>query len=155
VKALALVALVGCAAEPSAAPSTSPIAYFVGHWSVSATMSGQAVPFTYDVRASSLPGWLSGEASVPSMSLTVRDVWYVDELGIARIIVQSDGASGMVQSPGWVGNRLVLEGFVMLPSGKTLVRETITKQGPQAFEAVWESKSGGTWTAYSVERLTR
>ncbi len=131
------------------------LAFFVGDWKVDATMGSQQVPFSYKVTALG-PTFLVGHGIVPSMNLEVRDIWLeTSNGGVVRIIVQSDGAWGLVRSTGWSGETLVLEGQVMLPSGATPIRETITRTGPTSFGAVWEAKTGDTWSAYSVEKLTR
>lgn len=150
----AVVAAVGAAGVAEAGPEPAALSYFEGAWQVDANMGGQTVPFTYRVTAIA-PTWLVGTGHVPALNLDVRDIWLLTTDGIARIIVQSDGAWGLVRSRGWLGDTLVLEGRVMASGTSQPIRETITRTGPTSFDAVWEAKSGGTWTAYSTEKLRR
>lgn len=39
--------------------------------------------------------------------------------------------------------------------GAAPVRETIRRIGPDELHAVWETRTGDTWTAYSIEKLRR
>jgi hypothetical protein len=63
-----------------------------------------------------------------------------------------DQVPGTVRGTGWSGDVLVLEGTI---NAGPRVRETITRRGERRFDAVWESNTDGTWSAYSVETLTR
>ena len=65
------------------------------------------------------------------------------------------GAFATIRSPGWQGDRLVLEGEVRSKGGILRVRETITRLGRNEFKAVWEARRDGAWVAYSLESLTR
>ena len=84
-------------------------------------------------------------------------MWGVDPASgdILRFVFDSSGVYGIVRSRGWEGDRLVLEGEAHPKSGPSKVRETITRVGPNRFDAVWETLRGGTWHPYSIEQVTR
>lgn len=90
-------------------------------------------------------------------SVRARDSWGIDPANgdILRFVFDSSGAYGIVRSPGWEGSRLVLTGEAHSQGGPTEVRETITRIGPDRFDAVWEALQDGAWKAYSVEQATR
>ena len=74
---------------------------------------------------------------------------------VVRTIFDSAKTFGTVRSKGWQGDTLVLEGDAVSAQGRVTVRETIQRKGPDEFHAVWEAKTGDTWSAYSVETLRR
>lgn len=143
------------AGEISLDPRLAPIAYFVGEWTAKAENPTTKQRFTlrYTVVPSLKGMWLEGSGVATELGLEIRDYWGVEASGeITRTLFDSSGVTGTVRSKGWSGDTLVLEGDI---NAGIRVRETITKRGVRAFDAVWESNSDGTWVAYSVEQLTR
>lgn len=133
----------------------APIAYFVGEWTAKAENPQTKKSFTlrYTVTPALKGVWLEGSGLAEELGLEIRDYWGVDGAGhITRTIFDSTGITGTVTSTGWSGEVLVLEGGI---TGGARVRETITKRGERAFDAIWESTTDGTWSAYSIEHLTK
>ena len=157
----------GGAVAPAPAAPASPaptvkhpeLAYFVGTWRATARNPQTGQSFELDYVAEPVLGgaWLAGTGEAPALGLTIRDLWGRDPQtgGILRVVFDSQGTFGTVRSPGWSGDTLVLEGEAAQGDQRVRVRETITRRDEASFDAVWESESGGTWSAYSVERLVR
>jgi hypothetical protein len=101
--------------------------------------------------------WYQGTGSVAALDLEIHDLWDKDrETGeVVRAIFDSQGTFGTVRSKGWTGDALVFEGDVVAGGARTTVRETIHRVGPDELHALWESRTGETWTAYSDETLRR
>ncbi len=136
-------------------PRLAPIAYFVGDWTATAENPSTKQSFTlrYTVKPALGGVWLEGTGFAKELGLEIRDYWGVTADGeITRTLFDSSGITGTVRSKGWSGEVLVLEGTI---DAGARVRETITRRGARAFDAVWESNTDGTWSAYSVEHLTR
>jgi hypothetical protein len=164
---LLTLALAGAAAWPAwgqppsaQAPSDPPgVEYMVGDWIVSAADPATGETVAADYKVEKLPGspWLSGAGLSADRTINARDVWGRDPLTreIVRVVFDASGAFATVRSPGWAGDRLVLEGEVRSAGGTLRVRESITRLGPDRFRAVWEAYRDGKWTAYSVETVTR
>jgi hypothetical protein len=133
--------------------------YFVGHWHAEATNPASGETFTLDYRvAPALQGrWYIGTGSAPALGLDIHDLWGKDPVTgeIVRAIFDSAQTMGTVRSPGWSGDVLVLEGDAAATGGTVRVRETITRTSEDEFHAVWEAKTGDTWSAYSIETLRR
>jgi hypothetical protein len=169
--ALALAAL-SCAIAPHAQAPAVPaapaapvvlrveaLAYFVGTWSATARDPGSGRTFTMRYRMQpSLDGaWLEAEGDASGIDLRVRDLWGRDPVSgdLVRVVFQSDRTWGVVQSKGWEGEALRFQGTARSGVGEAVVRETITRVGPDEFRAVWEAEIDGEWKAYSVERFVR
>ena len=143
------------AAAPAAQDA---LAYFVGAWDIVATdPQGTSARFSYEVRPFVGTGWLSGHGRSDPPGEESRDVWGRDEASgeLMRIIFDAGGTYAIVRSPGWQGQRLVLEGDARSAGGVVRVRETITRLTADSFLATWEAYRQGAWSAYSVERVTR
>lgn len=158
---LLIVLLVGCAST-----STTPgkgalpeLDYFVGSWRAEAKnpTTGKTFVLEYTVRPALRGRWYAGSGTAAALDLEIYDLWGKDAVSgeIVRTIFDSAQTSGTVRSAGWKGNVLVFEGEVATSGGRVTVRETIEKTGPDEFHAVWESKTGEAWSAYSVETLRR
>ena len=150
--------------EGPAAPAARPAApaalqYFVGTWTVTARdpASQEVVTINYQVEPNTGGKWLSGRGESADRSIAARDSWGIDPATgqIVRFIFDSSGAYGVVRAPGWDGDRLVLTGEAHAKSGPTKVRETITRHGPERFDAVWEALVDGAWKPYSIEQARR
>jgi hypothetical protein len=168
-----VAALSACATSVQSGPSVAPAAapaksdqavpeqlrYFTGTWLVTAVDPGtkEATTVSYRVEPSAGGRWLSGSGESADLSVRVRDVWGLDAASgdILRYIFDGSGAHGIVRSRGWDGDRLILEGEAQSKGGSTKVRETITRVGPDRFNAVWEALQDGVWRAYSVEEVRR
>jgi hypothetical protein len=160
-----IVALIGCATsttttKPTSTRGTLPeLDYFVGTWRAEAKnpATGQTFVLDYTVAPMLRGRWYAGTGSAAALDLDIYDLWGKDPVTgeIVRTIFDSAQTSGTVRSKGWSGDVLVLEGDVATSGGRATVRETITKQGPDEFHAVWEAKDGEAWSAYSVEILKR
>ena len=145
------------APEPAAAAPEG-LAFFVGAWDIVATdPQGTSARFRYEVRPFVGTGWLSGHGRSDPPGEESRDVWGRDEASgeLMRIIFDAGGTYAIVRSPGWQGERLVLEGDARSAGGVVRVRETITRLSADSFLATWEAYRQGAWSAYSVERVTR
>ena len=133
--------------------------YFVGHWIAEAKDPSTGKTFTLDYRIEpALRGqWYVGTGSAAALGLEIHDLWGKDAVTgeIVRTIFDSAKTFGTVRSKGWQGDTLVLEGDAVSAQGRVTVRETIQRKGPDEFHAVWEAKTGDTWSAYSVETLRR
>lgn len=149
-------------ATPPAAPSTGALPeldFFVGRWHASAEnpATGQRFELVYTVEPILHGRWYRGTGTVAAFDLEILDLWGRDPTtgDVIRTITDSAGTFGTVRSKGWNGDVLVLEGEAATTTGRATVRETITRRGPDAFDAVWESLAEGQWTPYSVEHLRR
>jgi hypothetical protein len=151
-------------AQPQQAPAAAPRAgegvdYLIGDWLASAQDPATGKTMSIDYKVERLPGgtWLAGSGLSSDQSLKSRDIWGRDPLTreIMRLVFDSSGAFAVVRSPGWAGDKLVLEGDVRSEGGVVRVRESITRLGPDRFRAVWEAYRNGAWVAYSIETLTR
>lgn len=135
------------------------IRYFAGTWRAEAEnpSTGQSFTLRYEVEPVLAGAWLSGTGTEPELGIEVRDMWGRDAAGgeLVRVIFQGDGTHGTVRSAGWRGDTLVFEGQVETADGVQEIRETITRLGPDAFDAVWEARIEGSWTVYSDEHLVR
>ena len=133
--------------------------YFVGTWLVSATdpSTSEVRRINYKVQPPIEGKWLSGSGESSDLSVRSRDTWGIDPASgdIVRFVFDSSGAYGIIRSRGWVGDRLILEGEAQSQGGPTKVRETITRSGPNRFDAVWEALKNGPWQAYSIEQVSR
>jgi hypothetical protein len=146
------------AAAAALSPAPAGVAYFAGTWTARARDPATGSEVLVDYRVEPAPGgaWLKGTAEGPDVRAT--DVWGRDPAtgGVMRAIFDSSGVYALVRGAGWQGDTLVLEGDVQQSGGAVLrVRETIRRQGPDAFEAVWEAFRDGAWVAYSIEQVTR
>jgi hypothetical protein len=149
---------------PAAAPPASgaeadwSLAFLLGGWDIVATTpgSGESARFSYDV-SPLLGTWISGRARSDPPGEESKDVWGKDSASgeLIRIIFAGGGTYAVVRSPGWQGGKLVLEGDARSPNGVVRVRETIERESDDRFLATWEAYRNGSWSAYSVERVTR
>ena len=133
--------------------------YFVGTWLVSARdpSTDKVLSITYKVEPSIGGKWLAGSGESSDQSVRARDSWGIDPANgdVVRFVFDSSGAYGIIRSRGWLGDRLILEGEAQSQGGPTKVRETITRMGPDRFDAIWEAQKDGFWQAYSIEQVTR
>ncbi|BDG05959.1 hypothetical protein [Anaeromyxobacter oryzae] len=146
----------GVAALP---PGVSAVRDLAGDWTATSREPSTGKTFTFRYRLAPVLGgaWLAGEANAPDLGLEVRDLWGRDpETGrILRVVFDNQGTWATLFSSGWRGDQLVLEGVARAGGRATPVRETITRDGPDALVATWESDTGDGWKTYSVERLVR
>lgn len=143
----------------AAAAQTQDLAYFVGRWDVASTdpANGEVLQVDYTIEAAPGGAWLAGASRSRDGALNARDMWGRDPLSgeVIRVIFDGSGTFATVRSPGWSGDKLVLEGEARSTGGTVRVRETISRVSPQRFEAVWEAYRNGGWTTYAVETVTR
>ena len=143
----------------AAAAQTQDLNYFVGHWDVASKdpASGEILRVDYTIEIAPGGAWLAGASASKDGSLSARDMWGRDPLTgeLIRVIFDGSGTFATVRSPGWTGNKLVLEGEARSEGGTVRVRETISRTSPQRFEAVWEAFRNGAWSTYAVETVTR
>lgn len=133
--------------------------YFVGTWRAEAhnPSTGKRFELDYRVEPALRGRWYIGTGHAPALDLEIHDLWGKDPVSgeIVRMIFDSQQTVGTVRSLGWTGDELVLEGEAATRAGLLIVRETITRRGPDELHAVWEARIGQTWTTYSVETLRR
>lgn len=145
--------------QPTTAGNIAALDYFIGAWRAEAENPMNGERFTLDYTVAPLPGgqWYLGSGHAPKLGLHIHDVWGIDPISgdITRTIFDSQQTTGTVTSKGWSGDALVLQGDARAKQGIVTVRETITKVSASEFKAVWEMKTGETWTPYSVETLRR
>jgi hypothetical protein len=143
----------------AAAAQSEDLRYFVGRWDVASRdpASGEVLHVDYSIEAARGGAWLAGSSVSRDGSLSARDMWGRDPLNgeVIRVIFDGSGTFATVRSPGWAGDKLVLEGEARSKGGTVRVRETISRISPQRFEAVWEAYRNGAWSAYAVETVTR
>jgi hypothetical protein len=143
----------------AATAQTDDLRYFVGRWDVASKdpASGDVLRVEYSIEAARGGAWLAGSSVSKDGSVSARDMWGRDPLTgeVIRVIFDGGGAFATVRSPGWAGDKLVLEGEARSKGGTVRVRETISRISPQRFEAVWEAYRNGAWSAYAVETVTR
>jgi hypothetical protein len=155
----AIVSTAWSAPEAPAARAPTGVEDLVGAWTVSAEDPGtrEAVLIDYRVEPTAGGTWLTGQGKARDGSLNSRDMWGRDPLTreIIRVVFDGSGAFATIRSPGWQGDRLVLEGDVRSGGGTVRVRESLERQGPGRFRAVWEANRSGAWVPYSIETLTR
>ena len=139
-------------------PRLAQLGYFVGTWNadVRDPTSGKTFTLAYSVQPDLGGAWLVGRGTSPA-GLEVRDHWGIDgETGeVVRVVFDSQGTWGVVKSRGWEGDTLRLEGEARARGAVLRVRETLSREGPNRFRAVWEAFQDGAWVAYSVETLER
>jgi hypothetical protein len=143
----------------AAAAQAQDLTYFVGRWDVASKdpASGDVVRVDYSIEAARGGAWLMGSSLSSDGSLSARDTWGRDPLTgeVIRVIFDGSGTFATVRSPGWAGDKLVLEGEARSKGGTVRVRETISRVSQQRFEAVWEAYRKGAWSTYAVETVTR
>lgn len=143
----------------AAAAQPKDLNYFLGRWDVASKdpASGEILQVDYTIEAAPGGAWLAGASVAKDGSLSARDMWGRDPMTgeVIRVIFDGSGTFAMVRSPGWVGDKLVLEGEARSKGGMVRVREIISRISPQRFEAVWEAYRNGAWSAYAVETVTR
>jgi hypothetical protein len=158
-RVLVLAAVMSGALGSAAWAQPEGVDYLVGRWVASAEdpATRETVLIDYAVERTAGGAWLAGSGKARDGSLNSRDMWGRDPLTreIIRVVFDGSGAFATIRSPGWEGDRLVLEGEVRSPGGTVRVRETITRQGRDRFRAVWEAYRNGAWVPYSIENLTR
>lgn len=150
------LALAGAGA---AAAQTQDLAWLQGRWDVASKdpASGEVLQFDYRIEAARGGAWLAGASASKDGALNARDMWGRDPLTgeVIRVIFDGSGTFATIRSPGWTGERLVLEGEARSKGGTVRVRETISRLSPDRFEATWEAHRAGAWTPYAVETVTR
>jgi hypothetical protein len=143
----------------AAAAQSQDLDYFVGRWEVASRDPGSGEVLQVDYTIEKAPGgaWLAGASASRDRSINARDMWGRDPLTgeVIRVIFDGSGTLATIRSQGWTGDKLVLEGEARSKGGTVRVRETISRQSPQRFEAVWEAYRNGAWSAYAVESVTR
>jgi hypothetical protein len=143
----------------AAAAQTQDLSYFVGRWDVASKepTNGEVLRVDYTIEAAPGGAWLAGASTSKDRSVNARDMWGRDPLTgeVIRVIFDGGGTFATIRSPGWTGDQLVLEGEARSKGGTIRVRETISRQSPQRFEAVWEAYRNGAWSIYAVETVTR
>jgi hypothetical protein len=143
----------------AAAAQTQDLDYFVGRWDVASkdAASGEILQVDYTIEKAAGGAWLAGASASRDRSINARDMWGRDPLTgeVIRVVFDGSGTMATVRSPGWSGDKLVLEGEARSMGGKVRVRETISRVSPQRFEAVWEAYRNGAWSAYAIESVTR
>jgi hypothetical protein len=143
----------------AAAAQTQELNYFVGRWDVASKdpASGEILQVDYTIETAPGGAWLAGASASKDGSLNARDMWGRDPLTgeLIRVIFDGSGTIATVRSPGWTGDKLVLEGEARSKGGTVRVRETISRTSPQQFEAVWEAFRDGAWSTYAVETVRR
>jgi hypothetical protein len=146
-------------AAPVASAKAEGVGYFVGRWDVASRdpSGGDVLQVAYTVEQTPGGWWAAGAGASSDGSLQSRDMWGRDPLSgeLIRVIFDGSGTYATVRSPGWAGDRLVLEGEARSPNGVVRVRETITRLTAQRFEAVWEAYRDGKWVPYALETVTR
>jgi hypothetical protein len=160
--ALAGVVLLSCGgAKPPPVRETrvDELSYFVGSWVAEARdpSTGRTFSLRYEVHPALSGNWYAGHGEAPELHLEIHDFWGRDPVtgNFVRVLFDSGGGWGTVTSPGWEGATLRFEGEARGGGSVSAVRETITRRGPAEFDAVWEEKRDGVWTAYSVEHLRK
>lgn len=143
----------------AAAAQTKDLDYFRGHWDVASKdpASGEVLQVDYTIEAAPGGAWLAGASASKDKTVAARDMWGRDPLSgeLIRVIFDGSGTFATIRSPGWAGDKLVLEGEARSTGGTVRVRETISRISPQRFEALWEAYRNGAWSAYAVETVTR
>lgn len=147
------------AAPVGSAETVRPTDYFLGRWQVGAVDPATKVEdqLCYEVGKFVGDRWIAGFGWSADGKFQVRDVWGQDPLSgeVFRTVYDGGGTYAVVRSSGWAGDRLILEGDARSPGGVVRVRETITRIGPDQFNATWESRRDGEWSAYSIETVRR
>jgi hypothetical protein len=143
----------------AAAAQPPDLAYFVGRWHVASKdpASGEVLQVDYRIEAARGGAWLAGASASKDGSVSARDMWGHDPLTgeLIRVIFDASGTFATIRSPGWTGDKLVLEGEARSKGGTVKVRETIAKVSPRRFEAVWQANRDGQWSTYAIETATR
>jgi hypothetical protein len=143
----------------AAAAQTDDLRYFVGRWDVASKdpASGEVLQVDYNIEAAPGGAWLAGSSVSRDGAVSARDMWGRDPLTgeVIRVIFDGSGTFAKIRSPGWSGEKLVLEGEAQSKGGTVRVRETISRLSPQRFEAIWEAFRNGAWSPYAVETVTR
>jgi hypothetical protein len=143
----------------AAAAQSDDLRYFLGHWNVASTdpASGEVLQVDYNIEVTRGGAWLAGSSLSNDGLVSARDMWGRDPLTgeVIRVIFDGSGTLATIRSPGWAGDKLVLEGEARSKGGTVRVRESISRLSPQRFEARWEAWRNGRWSAYAVETVTR
>lgn len=157
--AAAITLGLGLALAGAAAAQTDDLRYFAGRWDVTSTdpTGGEVLRVDYSIELAPGGAWLAGSSASSDGAVSARDMWGRDPLTgeVIRVIFDGAGTFATVRSPGWTGDKLVLEGDARSRGGVIRVRETISRVSPQRFEAVWEAYRDGAWSTYAVETVTR
>lgn len=142
-----------------AAAQTRDLDFFVGRWDVASKdpASGEVLQVDYTIEKAPGGAWLAGVSASRDRSINARDMWGRDPLTgeLIRVVFDGSGTFATIRSPGWTGDKLVLEGEARSKGGTVRVRETISRVSLQHFEAVWEAYRNGAWAAYAIESVTR
>src|SRR3954468_17942852 len=154
---LALAIGIQMALAGAAAAQTQDLNFLVGRWHVASKdpANGEVLQVDYTIERAPGGAWLAGASASKDRSISPRDMGGRDPLTgeVIRVIFDGGGTFATVRSPGWSGDKLVLEGETRSKSGTVRVRETISRQSPQRFEAVWEAYRKGAWSTYAVETV--
>jgi hypothetical protein len=155
------LSILACSSAAPAAPRFAPhqLGYFIGHWRVVAVepTSGDELSVCYAVQPLVGQSWFAGVGKSEKPGVDARDVWGQDPLSgeVFRTVFDSSGTYALVKSPGWSGEKLVLEGDARSKGGTIRVRESIRREGPDNFTAVWDAWRDGKWQTYSIETAVR
>jgi hypothetical protein len=138
----------------STAGARSPIEYFKGTWSIT-LKTAPASKIRWVVKDVLNGTWLNGEVSIDG-NRTSEDRWGVVGGEIRRYAFLGSGEVVELRSRGWRGNTLVFTGTMTGGKGVSAIRETITKESPERFHALWERQSpNGRWEIFSEETCVK
>lgn len=134
--------------------SAADLDYFKGKWTVT-LRNNPKTSFSWTVRDDLNESWLAGVVEREGQKAST-DFWRQNGKKIERFAFTSGSTFVKIESSGWEGNRMIMNGTMSDKTGETKVRETITKVSDRQFNALWEREDeGGNWVVFSDEICTK
>lgn len=132
------------------AEKSNELNYFKGKWTVT-LRNNPNQSFSWSVKEDLNQSWLNGVVEQNGNKIST-DFWRKNGNKIERFAFTSNTTFIKIESSGWEGDKMILNGILSDESGETKIKETITKVNNQQFEALWEiENSEGKWTVFSDE----
>lgn len=124
--------------------------YFKGNWTVTMRNNPQQ-SFNWTVKEDLNQSWLNGLVEQNGNKIST-DFWRQNGNKIERFAFTGNSTFVKIQSSGWEGNKMILNGIMSDKSGETKIKETITKINDHQFNSLWEmQKVDGKWTIFGDE----
>jgi hypothetical protein len=128
--------------------------YFKGNWTVT-MRNNPAQSFSWTVKEDLNQSWLNGVVEQNGKRIST-DFWRNNKTKIERFAFTGNSVFVKIESSGWEGEKMVLNGILSDRSGETKIRETITKVNENKFNALWEMEGAdGKWAVFGDEICTK
>lgn len=134
--------------------SSSDLDYFKGKWKVT-LRNNSKISFDWTVKEDLDKSWLNGVVESGGQKIST-DFWRQTGKKIERFAFTSNSTFVKIESEGWNGNKMILNGILNDGASESKIRETITKVSEKQFNALWEREdANGKWIIFGDEICTK